>query len=130
MHFISLSDSHILCCCLFLKKSSMYGRSMETIKPVPKGRMRLPSIVRTKELPKLPNSNRNRHGDNGKSITKQGKSRQVMKRKRTKGWFAKGSEPAAKPIGTNVSRKGGRGFYAKPQTAYNPLVCILVGNLE
>ena len=36
------------------KMSNIYGESVEKVKPVPKGRMRLPTIVSKKGLPSLP----------------------------------------------------------------------------
>jgi len=108
------------------KMSSMYGKSVETVKTVPKGRMRLPTIVSKKELPALPqgaesNSKSKAADRQNQQYLKKLRKNPVQKRKRTKGWFQKGQEPKPPPQMIRTAPAHVKGVYAQPQMSYNPL---------
>lgn len=109
------------------KMSNVYGKSVEKVKVVPKGRMRLPTIVSKKGLPSLPALKQgDEPGDNNnklniKNKTTKRKRSAVQKRKRTKGWFKKGKEPKPEPQIIRPAPRNAKGFYAQPSTSYNPL---------
>ena len=106
------------------KMSNVYGKSVEKVKVVPKGRMRLPTIVSKKGLPTLPALKQGDESGNNKLNVKSSTKRKrsaAQKRKRTKGWFKKGKEPKVEPQMIRPAPRNAKGFYAQPATAYNPL---------
>ena len=108
------------------KMSNVYGKNVEKVKPVPKGRMRLPTIVRMKELPGLPALKQgDEHKSNSLSRPKvreyKRKRSGVQRRKRTKGWFKKGKEPKPPTQIIKPAPRNMKGVYAQPNISYNPL---------
>lgn len=78
------------------KMSAVYAKEMQGLQPVSKGRMRLPSIVSTKGLPALPDSEpeSQMNGNINKKKKKSKKRKANRKRKKTKGWFRMSEAPA------------------------------------